>query len=120
MKVLLVEDDQFIVDVYSLKLKEAGFIVQTAFNGQEALRKIKEDLPDILLLDLVLPDIEGWEVLKAIKEDDKLSGLKVVILSNLSSKKEIEKGINLGAIKYLVKAQYTPTQIVEEIKKIIK
>jgi CheY-like chemotaxis protein len=72
-----------------------------------------------MLLDIVLPRIDGWEILKEIKRDDKLKDLKVIILSNLSQKAEIDKGMALGAIKYLIKAHYTPSEVVEEIKKIL-
>lgn len=119
-RILLVEDDPFLVDIYSTKLKEAGFSVQVAFDGKEALKKIKEDLPDLLLLDIVLPDFNGWEILRRIERDDKLKVLKVVVLSNLGEKEEIEKGLKLGAAKYLVKAHYTPSEVIEEVKKILK
>ena len=119
-RILLVEDDPFLVDIYSTKLKEAGFSVQVAFDGKEALKKIKEDLPDLLLLDIVLPDFNGWEILRKIERDNELKALKIVILSNLGEKEEIEKGLKLGAAKYLVKAHYTPSEVIEEVKKILK
>jgi len=120
--ILLVEDDPFLVDIYSTKLEEAGFSVQVATDGKEALKKIKEKeyMPDLLLLDIVLPNFNGWEILRTIERDDKLKVLKVVVLSNLGEKEEIEKGLKLGAAKYLVKAHYTPSEVVEEVKKILK
>lgn len=117
--ILLVEDDPFLIDIYSTKLKEAGFSVRVADDGKEALREVKKDTPDLLLLDIVLPSFNGWEILRKIEKDDKLKVLKIVILSNLGEKEEIEKGLKLGAAKYLVKAHYTPSEIVEEIKKIL-
>jgi len=117
--ILLVEDDSFLVDIYSTKLKEAGFSVQVAIDGKEAFKKIKEDMPDLLLLDIVLPNFNGWEILRKIERDDELKALKVVILSNLGEKQEIEKGLKLGAARYLVKAHYTPSEVVEEVKKIL-
>jgi len=118
--ILLVEDDPFAVDIYTKKLKEAGFSVEIAQDGVEALKKIKEKKPDLLILDIVLPNVEGWELLKEIKANLDLKDLKVVILSNLGQKADVEKGIELGAIKYFIKAHYTPTQVVEEVKKILK
>lgn len=118
--ILLVEDDPFVIDIYTKKLKEAGFSIEAAQDGQEALKKIKEKKPDLLILDIVLPNIEGWELLREIKTDSKLKDLKVVVLSNLGQKNEVEKGIKLGAIKYFIKAHYTPTQVAKEIKKILK
>jgi len=119
--ILLVEDDPFLVDIYSTKLKEAGFSVQIAIDGKEVLKKMKEkgNMPDLLLLDIVLPNFNGWEILRKIEREKKKKNLKVVILSNLGEKQEIEKGLKLGAARYLVKAHYTPSEVVEEVKKIL-
>ena len=117
--ILLVEDDPFVVDIYTKKLVEAGFSVEVAQDKEEILKKISEKIPDLLLLDIVLPNIEGWDLLKEIKEDLTLKNLKVAILSNLGQKSDVEKGIKLGATRYFIKAHYTPTQVVEEIKKIL-
>mgnify|MGYP000324198600 CR=1 FL=1 len=104
--ILLIEDDPFLIDIYTTKLKEAGFSVQVATDGQEGLRKLKEKTFDLLLLDIVLPKIDGWEFLRKIKKDEKLKEIKVVILSNLSQKAEVEKGLKLGATKFLIKAHH--------------
>ncbi len=117
--ILLVEDDPFLIDIYTTKLKEAGFSIKVAINGEEAIRKIKEKKPDLVILDIVLPQMDGWAILREIKSEPKFKNLKVIILSNLGQKEEVEKGMDLGAIKYLIKAHYTPSQVVEEIKKII-
>jgi len=118
--ILLIEDDPFLIEIYSTKLKEAGFSVITANDGDEGLKKMKKETPELLLLDIVLPNLNGWEILRDIKNNDKLSNLKIVILSNLGEKEEVEKGLKLGAIRYLVKAHYTPSEVVAEIKKILK
>ena len=118
-KILLVEDDPFLVDIYSSKFKENGFEIDSATGGEEALQKLGENKYDLVILDIVLPQIDGWEILSKIKKDLKLDELKVVILSNLSQKEEVEKGIELGASRYLIKAHYTPSQVVDEIKKIL-
>ena len=118
--ILLIEDDLFIVDIYSKKLKEAGFSVEVANDGQQALKKLKDHKSDLLLLDIVLPNIDGWEFLREIRNEPSLKDLQVIVLSNLSQKSEIEKSKELGAIRYLVKAYYTPTQVVEEIKTILE
>lgn len=119
-KVLLVEDDPFLMDIYTLKFKEAGFQISGVQDGGEALQKIKELSPDILILDIVLPSLDGWEILRKVKSEKRFNKLKVVILSNLGQQKEIEKGISLGALRYFIKAHYTPSQIVQEINKILK
>lgn len=118
-KILLVEDDPFLSDIYTTKIKEAGFEIDVTGDGDEVISKIKEKKPDLLLLDIVLPHLDGWEIAKQIKEDADLKNLKIIILSNLGQKSEVEKGLGLGAVKYLIKAHYTPSEIVEEIKKVL-
>ncbi|PIS17542.1 MAG: response regulator [Candidatus Nealsonbacteria bacterium CG09_land_8_20_14_0_10_42_14] len=117
--ILLVEDDPFLIDIYTTKLKETGFSVEVVDDGDEVLPKLKESLPDLLLLDIVLPHVDGWEILKKIKEDNDLAKIKIIVLSNLGQKDEVEKGMKLGATKYLIKAHYTPSEIVAEIKKLL-
>ena len=116
-KVLLIEDDSFLIDIYSTKLKEAGFTVIVALDGEEGLVKLKDEKPDLALLDIVIPIIDGWEFLKRAKKINK--DLKVVILSNLGQKKDIEKGLALGATKYLIKAHYSPSKVIEEVKEVL-
>jgi CheY-like chemotaxis protein len=122
--ILLVEDDPFLIDIYTTKFKEVGFNVVVASEGTDALRKLGEERFDLLVLDIVLPQIDGWEILRKIKDQraksKNLKGLKIVILSNLGQKGEVEKGLSLGATKYLIKAHYTPTEVVKEIKETIK
>jgi len=118
--ILLVEDDPFLIDIYKSKLKEVGFEIETAEDGEKALRKTKEKKPDLMLLDIVLPNIDGWEILKKIRSDPGLKDLKVIVLSNLGQKEEVEKGMALGATKYLIKAHFTPSEVVEEVKKLLK
>jgi len=117
--ILLIEDDPFLIEIYTTKLKEAGYSVEKAEDGDEGLRSIKEKKPDLVLLDVVLPNFNGWEILRKIKKDDNFKDLKVVVLSNLGEKDEVEKGLKLGATKYLVKAHYTPSEVIKEVKKIL-
>jgi len=117
--ILLVEDDPFLIDIYTTKLKESGFSVEVANDGEVALRKARENKPDLVILDIVLPQIDGWEILRKIKSEPEFKNLKVIILSNLGQKEEVEKGMKLGAVKYLIKAHYTPSQVIKEIKKTI-
>jgi len=118
--ILLVEDDSFLTDIYTIKLKEAGFSIRTALNRDQCFERIEEEMPDIVLLDVVLPSVCGIDILKEIKADHKYDKIKVIILSNLGQKEEIEEGIKLGAEKYLIKADNTPSQVVKEIKEILK
>ncbi|MDD4201674.1 MAG: response regulator [Candidatus Paceibacterota bacterium] len=119
-KILLVEDDSFLSNIYSIKLKEAGFSVELAFSGEEAVKKAKEQKPDLILLDIILPGISGWEALEKIRKEEGPQGSKVLVLSNLDKETEIDKGTKLGVVKHLVKAHYTPSDIIEEIKETLK
>lgn len=119
-KILLVEDDPFLVDIYFSRLKEEGYKVDVAPDGEKALEKIKKTKPDLLVLDIILPKMDGWDLLKRMTKEGQIKKIKVIILSNLGEQKEIKKGLDMGVIKYLVKANYTPSEVVEEIKKILK
>jgi len=118
-KIILVEDDPFLVDIYSTKLKEAGLEVVNITSGVEIVAKLKEEKPQLVILDIVLPKVDGWEILKTIKTDKETKDIKVIILSNLGQEEEVEKGLKLGAEKYLVKAQYKPSDVAEEVKKLL-
>jgi len=118
--ILLIEDDPFLVDLYNTKLKEENFEVEIAVSGREGLRKFKEKKPDLILLDIVLPDLDGWEVLEEIKKLNKLNDLKIVVLSNLTERGDVKRAQELGAAKYLIKSHFTPTEVVQEIKKILE
>jgi len=119
MTILLIEDDPLLIDIYSTKLKESGFEVTVAEDGEKGLKSLEGTMPDLVLLDIVLPKQNGWEVLSKIRQNDRFKDLKVVLLSNLGQKEEIEKGLSLGADRYLIKAHFTPTQVVQEIQKLL-
>lgn len=121
--ILLIEDDPFLIDIYTTKMKEEGFNFEVATDGQKGLEKLEEKKFDLLLLDIVLPQINGWEVLQEIKKNPYKYGgkeLKIIILSNLSQKEEIKRGEKSGVEKYLIKAHYTPTEVIEEVKRVLK
>lgn len=118
-KILLIEDDPFLIDIYSTKLKESGFEFLVAKDGSEALTLLKKTKPDLVILDIVLPHIDGWQILKEIKDNESLAKAKIIILSNLGQKEEVEKGLQLGATKYLIKSDYTPSEVIQEIKKLL-
>jgi len=117
--ILLVEDDSFLIDIYTTKLKESGYSVEVASEGEEAIRKIKENNFDLVLLDIVLPHTDGWDVLRQIKSEPNFKKLKIIIISNLGQKEEVAKGFELGAEKYLIKAHYSPSEVVKEIKEVL-
>lgn len=119
-KILIVEDDKFLRELMIRKLSVENFEVLAAVDGEEGLKKTVEFKPDLVLLDLVLPGIDGFEVLSGIKSNSDLSSIPVVVLSNLGQKDDIEKGFKLGAADFLVKAYFTPGEIVDKIKAILK
>ncbi len=119
-KVLLVEDDSFLSEMYYLKLKNVGYMVETAYDGEMALEKVVKIKPDLVLLDLRLPKLNGFEVLKRIKNDKNLSHIPVIVLSNLGEKEDIQKSLDLGADDYLIKAHFTPTEILEKIVEVLE
>jgi len=118
--ILLVEDDPFLIDIYTIKLKDEGYSLIVATDGEECIKKVEEEKPDLIILDIVLPKIDGWEILRKIKHNESSSKSKVIILSNLGQRNEVERGLKLGADKYLIKAHYTPSEVVEQIKKMLK
>ncbi len=118
--ILIVDDDEFLLDMYSLKFRQSEFEVDVALGGVEALEKIKKGLkPDAVLFDLVMPDMDGFEFLTNVKKDNLLANSKMVVLTNLGQKEDIEKGAKLGADDYIVKAYFTPTEVVNKIKSLI-
>ena len=119
-KVLIVEDDKFLRELIVKKVTTEGYEVSAAVDGEEGVKKAKETRPDLVLLDLILPGIDGFEVLSQIKQDPGLASIPVIILSNLGQKEDVEKGLKLGATDYLIKAHFTPGEIIEKIKSTLK
>ncbi|MBI5765880.1 response regulator [Candidatus Falkowbacteria bacterium] len=117
--ILMVEDELDLAEVFSLKLREIGYNVLIVLDGKTGLAMIKQKKPSLVLLDLVLPEMDGYEVLKAIKGDKSLSGVKVYVWSNLTQKDEIERAEKLGVDGYLIKSDYTPTTLSEKIKEVL-
>lgn len=118
-KILVVEDDKFLRELITRKLREEDYDVSEAIDGEEGVQKFKEVKPDLVLLDLILPGIDGFDVLGKMKEDPQLAQVPVIILSNLGQRDDIEKGLQLGAVDYLVKAHFTPAEIIEKVKKVL-
>ena len=119
-KILLIEDDAFLSEIYSAKLQEAGFEVSVAGDGSLGLRKINEENPDLLMLDIVMPNMDGFELLQTIKSNPETKNIPVIILSNLGEQEDVERGLELGAEAYIIKAHHTPTEVVAKVKEILK
>ena len=118
-KILVVEDDKFLREMISRKLDKEGYEVIQAVDGEKGEEKAKSEKPDIILLDLILPGIDGFEVLERIKKDPEVAGIPIIILSNLGQKSEVERGLSLGAVDFLIKAHFTPAEIVKKIREVI-
>lgn len=118
--ILLVEDDSFISGMYQTKLATLGYQVELKEDGQAAWDRLQQDpLPDLVLLDVVLPKRDGFEILEALRKEARTKELPVILLTNLGQKPDVERGIKLGADDYIIKAHYTPSEVVEKIKKIL-
>lgn len=107
-KILVIEDDKVLNQAYKMILEREGHDVQTAFNGAEGMDKADADEPDIILLDLLMPTMSGLEFLKEFNAPSKHPKVKIIILSNIGDEKEAQKGMDLGAYKYIVKAHASP------------
>lgn len=118
-KILIIEDDTFLQGLAANKLQAEGFEVNTASNGNEALTNLDQEMYDAIILDLMLPDISGFEILKQIRSRETNNKLPVLIFSNLSDDKDIKQGLDLGATDFLVKANFTLEELVEKVKNAI-
>jgi len=119
-KILIIEDDNFLRELIVQKLMAEGFEMSEAVDGEEGLKKVKEIKPDLVILDLILPGIDGYEVLYQVKKDPSTTKIPVIILSNLGQKEDVEKGLKMGAIDFLIKAHFTPAEIIEKVKASLK
>ena len=119
-KILLAEDDKFISLAYKDGLGRAGYEVVHADNGKKALDLAKKENPDIIMLDIIMPEMNGFEVLEELKKIPKTKNIPVVILSNLGQESDILKGQELGATDYMIKSNYSLGEVVDKIKKIIE
>lgn len=114
-KILIVDDDEFLLDMYVMKFKESGFDVEIAQSGKQAIEKAGTMQPDAILLDIVLPGTDGFEALREIKKKKLAPKSSIIMLTNLGQKDDTEKGMALGADDYIVKAHFTPTEVVKKV-----
>ncbi len=115
--ILIVEDEPELLDMYQAKFAAAGYSVFTAHNGEIGLIMAKNQKPDLIILDILMPEVDGYQMLEKLKSSKETARIPVVIFSNLSQKKEIEKGFRLGAKDFIVKSEVTPKELLEKIKK---
>jgi len=119
-RILIIEDDVFIMDMYETKFKMAGFEVLRAENGDKGIKVARKEKPDLIVLDIVMPQMDGLEVLKVAKGDLELKDIPVVLLTNLGQRENIEEGLKLGADDYIIKAHFTPDEVVGKVKKVLR
>lgn len=120
MKVLIVDDDENISAVFETALQKSGLETVFALNGKSGLDKARSEKPDLILLDQVLPDISGNEVLKTLKMDSQTQNIPVLILSNFSQEELVKEAINNGATDYIFKYQVEPQDLVSKVKQALK
>lgn len=119
-KILVVEDDIMISSMYKTKFEADGFTVLTAEDGAQGLELAKKEKPDIIMLDIILPQLDGFSVLEEVKKDAAMKNIPVIMLTNLGTNEDKLKGQKMGAIDYLVKASLTPGQVSAKIKQVLK
>jgi len=119
-KILIIEDDNFLQGLEAGKLKKENYDIITASTGEEAMKKINEPAIDLILLDLVLPKFDGFEILQKIRETDATKKIPVIVFSNLSEDKDIKKAEKLGANDFMIKSNFTLDELIEHINKILK
>lgn len=118
-KIMVVEDDKFLSDLVTRKLSSEGSVLVTANTGEDALSLIEAKRPDIILLDILLPGMSGLEVLEKLKKDDKKKHIPVILLSNFGQKTDIDKGKELGAARFMLKAAVSFDEIISAIKQVM-
>jgi len=118
-KVLVVEDDRFLISAYRAKLSKSGFEVQMAGDGMDALTVLQSFTPDVILLDLVMPRLDGFATLAAIKKQDSLKDIPVIVTSNLGQKEDIDKAMALGAKDFIIKSDLSMDELVTRIQRLL-
>lgn len=119
MKILVIEDDSFLSGLVSGKLEQDGFQVFTAANGEVAIQTATKEIPDLVILDLMMPKIDGFAVLEQIKKNDALKSKPVIVFSNITDENEMIRVKNMGANEYMIKSNFTLDELVEKIKSLL-
>ena len=118
-RILIIEDDAFLSDIYLTKFQAVGFEVRVARDGREGLLMAQKEKPDVILLDIVMPHMDGFETLRALRDDKSLAKTKIILLTNLGQQEDVEKGIKGGADAYMIKAHFTPTEVVAKAQEVL-
>ncbi len=120
IRILIVEDEEFLRDVIHEKLEEAGYKVWSVGDGLEGIETVKKERIQLVLLDLLIPGIDGFEVLRRLKWDKETSSIPVIIFSNLGQKEDVDRALGLGAEDYLIKAHFTPDELLAKVNGIVR
>jgi DNA-binding response OmpR family regulator len=119
VQVLLVEDDRFLRKAAEAMLRKNGFTVRTAADGEEGLRSAQAEPPDVILLDLIMPKLQGFEVLERLKADDATASVPVVVLSNLGQEADVSRALTAGAAAYFIKSNTSLANLVEQVRVVL-
>lgn len=119
-KILLVEDEEMLQNMYTQKFKHQGYQVISAYNGIEGIKLAESEQPDLILLDIIMPKMDGFVALKKIRANSTTANIPVILLTNLGQEDSITKGKKLGADDYCIKANHTPQEIVEKVDELLK
>ena len=118
-KILFIEDEEYLQMTLGERLKEEGYEILTALDGELGLEAAQKEQPDLILLDLILPKKDGFEVLEELKKSEELEHIPVIVLTNLEESRDIQRVLDAGATTYLVKANYEMEEVVKKIKNIL-
>lgn len=119
--IFIIDDDEFLLDMYVLKFKESGYHVEIAKNGGEALEKIRNGMDaNVVMLDIVMPHMDGFELLQTIQKEKLLPDALFILLTNLGQKEDIDHGLRLGVADYIIKAHFTPTEVVRRVEALLE
>lgn len=118
-RILLIEDDAFLGGMYVTKLEMEGFKVSLATDGKAGLEKAQTERPHCILLDVLLPKMDGFEVLKALKAAPETRDIPVIMMTNVGTKTDVVRGLDLGATDYLIKAHFMPSEVIAKIKQVL-
>ncbi|MDO8626595.1 MAG: response regulator [Candidatus Magasanikbacteria bacterium] len=120
INILLVEDDIFLAGIYQKKFEMEAYKIVVADNGEKALVEAKKKKFDIILLDILLPKLDGFAVLEKLKADPETKPIPVILLTNLGQKDDVDKGLQAGAVDYLIKAHFKPSEVVDKVRAVLK
>ena len=118
LKILLVEDEEMLASMYKTKFEKEGLSVDIAMDGEQGIAKAKASNYGIVLVDIIMPKLDGFAVLKQLREMEQYKSVPIIMLTNLGQNEDMEKGKKLGATDYMVKANFTPSQVLEKIKSV--